>query len=248
MAEAAAAATGGWDFSWLDGRLETSGPGWDFGALVDAACRGAGRMLDVGTGGGEFLASRPCLPEATVAVESWPPNLGVARDRLAAVGVPLVRVEAAPTNDDQHPTASGRLPLAPRTFDLVTARHEAFVASEIRRVLRPGGRFLTQQASSGSDQFHRLLGQAPPARPALDLDLLLAQVAGSGLQIEDAGLGIETLRFADIGALAWYLRMVPWAVPGFAIGRYRDALIAAADRELVVRQERYWMCARRPRP
>ena len=34
--------------------------------------------------------------------------------------------------------------------------------------------------------------------------------------------------FADIGALAWYLRSVPWAVPGFTVSTYRQALLSAS--------------------
>lgn len=53
------------------------------------------------------------------------------------------------------------------------------------------------------------------------------------------------LRFADVGALARYLRMVPWAVPGFDITVHRNALESAAARDLVVRQERFLLSCRR---
>ncbi len=49
----------------------------------------------------------------------------------------------------------------------------------------------------------------------------------------------------EAGALAWYLRMVPWAVPGFDIGTHRQAREAAAGRDLVVYQERFLLCGRR---
>jgi hypothetical protein len=58
-------------------------------------------------------------------------------------------------------------------------------------------------------------------------------------------MGCEVLRFADIGALAWYLRMVPWAVPGFDITTHRGALESAAGRDLVIRQERFLLSCRR---
>jgi hypothetical protein len=63
----------------------------------------------------------------------------------------------------------------------------------------------------------------------------------------DAGnrRGIARRGGADVGALAWYLRMVPWAVPGFDVTAHRPALEAAADRELVVHQERFLLVGRR---
>ncbi len=55
----------GWDFSYLS-RTErmTSEPlPWSYGSLVIAAMAGAGSMLDMGTGGGEFLSAlRPFPP------------------------------------------------------------------------------------------------------------------------------------------------------------------------------------------
>lgn len=30
--------------------------------------------------------------------------------------------------------------------------------------------------------------------------------------------------FYDIGAVVYFLRLVPWIVPGFTVARYRDAL------------------------
>jgi hypothetical protein len=95
------------------------------------------------------------------------------------------------------------------------------------------------------DQFHALLGVRAPSRPAFDLDLLVGQAVRAGLTVEDAQVGRETTWFADVGALAWYLRMVPWAVPGFDVAAQRQALETAAARDLVVYQERFLLVGRR---
>ena len=131
-------------------------------------------------------------------------------------------------------------------FDFILNRHEAFAASEVARVLAPGGRFLTQQAGSGPDQLHALLGLRAQRRPAFDLDLLVGQAVRAGLAVEDARAGnLEKIRFADVGALAWYLRMVPWAVPGCDVTSYRQALEAATARGLGIDQERFLRNCRR---
>ncbi|MBD3647870.1 MAG: hypothetical protein HUJ31_10560, partial [Pseudomonadales bacterium] len=32
--------------------------------------------------------------------------------------------------------------------------------------------------------------------------------------------------FDDVGAIVWYLQMVPWQIPDFTVERYRDRLMA----------------------
>ncbi len=79
----------GWDFSYLS-RTErmTSEPlPWSYGSLVIAAMAEAGSMLDMGTGGGEFLSALRPLPPDTHATEGWAPNIPVARERLEPLGI-----------------------------------------------------------------------------------------------------------------------------------------------------------------
>ena len=244
--EAATAPVAGWDFTWASGRIAVVSPlSWDFTALAGGALRAATAALDMGTGGGEFLDGFADLPARTVATESWPPNVPVAGERLARRGVPVVQSAGATDNALQDDDEADRLPFKDAAFDLVLSRHEAFAAWEVARVLTPGGRFLTQQAGSAPGQLHALLGLRPPGRPVFDLDLAVSQVVRAGLTVEDARIGREAVRFADVGALAWYLRMVPWAVPGFDIATRRSALEAAAGRDLLVYQERFLLSCRR---
>jgi SAM-dependent methyltransferase len=248
LEEAAAAPVAGWDFRWglESGRVAIVKPvPWNYAELAADALRAASAALDMGTGGGEFLDGLPDFPARLVATESWPANVPLAARRLAPRGVSVIRTEGAAGNQFQTGEEDDRLPFGDRVFDLVLNRHEAFAAGEVARVLAPGGRFLTQQAMSGTGQLHALLGLPRPELPVIAFDLLLGQVTRAGLTIESAETGYELLRFADIGALAWYLRMVPWAVPGFDIATHRDALASAADRELVIRQERFLLSCRR---
>ena len=244
--EAAAAPATGWDFAWGSGRITTISPlPWDFRTLAADALRAAAVALDMGTGGGEFLSGIPDLPARMMATESWPPNVSVAAARLAKRGVPVIHCEGATDNALQSGDGEGRLPFRDGAFDFVLNRHEAFAAAEVARVLAPGGRFLTQQAGSARDQFHALLGLDSPPRPAFDLDLLVGQVVRAGLAVERAEVAREAVRFADVGALAWYLRMIPWAVPGFDVMAHRSALESAAGRDLLVYQDRFLLSCRR---
>ena len=234
----------GWDFSRLGARLVNEPPPWAFEEIVAHRAARATTMLDMGTGGGEWLSSLRVRAPVTVATESWPPNVGVAASKLHALGVPVVQDEGATDNLRQHSEdPRGRLAFTAETFDLVTNRHESFVASEVSRVLRSEGTFVTQQAHSGSQQFHELLGIQPPEVEEFEIDLALEQLGAAGLIVDEADEGYATTIFADIGALAWYLRSVPWAVPGFSISAYRHALMRLHGDPIRVAAKRFWVRA-----
>lgn len=138
-------------------------------------------MLDMGTGGGEWLSSLSRRGSLTAATESWPPNFGGAAARLRALGIPVVQAEGAADNHRQdREDPRGRLPFRTEAFDLVTNRHESFVASEVVRVLCPTGTFITQQAHSGSRQFHELLSLPPPQVDEFGLGMALEQLDLAG--------------------------------------------------------------------
>lgn len=251
MAEAMRRPFVGWDVSY-DGRITTVPP-WDFDAIVDRAARTSPDLLDLGTGGGEWLAARPRLPPRTVATEGWPPNVPVARARLVPLGIEVVGVEGAPDNVDQEANAKGgALPFADEAFHLVTSRHESYRPHEVRRVLAPGGCFLTQQvASRAADDFRRLLGDPVPSAPSdWHRAFAVRQVCEAGLVVEEQGEGFETMAFADVGALAWYLVNLPFMLPDFSIVVARDRLRRLhteqrGGRALEVRQPLFWLQASR---
>lgn len=224
MAEAQDRPFEGWDFSY-DGRIVTEEP-WDFGGLVDAFAANSPDLLDLGTGGGEWLSAR-MLPKRTVATEGWAPNVPAARARLAPLGVEVVAVEGAPENVAQEEGApGGGLPFPDGSFHLVVSRHESYLPAEVRRVLAPGGRFVTQQvASTIADDFRWLLGEAPPATARVwDLDFALSQLSRAGFVIEAREQGDQLMRFADVGAFAWYLKNLPFIIPDFRIDRMQGRL------------------------
>ena len=249
----------GWDFSWLEGRVRVEPLPWDFEALAADRARRSPDLLDMGTGGGERLSRLPGRPARTVATESWAPNVPVAARRLRPLGIPVVHAEGAPDNADQsseRPASplTGRLPFRSASFYLVTNRHEAFVAGEAARVLRPGGRFITQQIENAwADDYFRLLGRPlPPSPPRRwELALAVAQVEAAGLEVLARGEGDERRAFLDVGALAWYLKAVPWAIPGFSIAAFRPRLARlhaqiASDGPLTVSAPHFWLEAGEP--
>ncbi|MGC5020035.1 methyltransferase domain-containing protein [Micromonospora sp. DT47] len=215
VAEAAAAPVDGWGFSWLDGRATEERPPWGYARLMAVRMAEVAAALDIDTGGGEVLAEVPHPPKLLVATEAWPPNVAVARRTLRRVGARVVRVADRPP-----------LPLRDGVFDLVTSRHPVDTWwVEIARVLRPGGRYLSQQVGAGTmrELSEAILGPLPlPA--SRHPEQAVADARAAGLRV--VRLEPATLRaiFHDIGAVVWFLRKVVWTVPGFDVDRYRPQL------------------------
>jgi SAM-dependent methyltransferase len=258
IAEGLAADTAGWDFGRFAGRMVVTAPPWDYHALVeDIVGPDTSALLDMGTGGGEWMAGwlsgRPTRPAMTVATECWPPNVPVAAGRLKPFGVTVVRAEGAADNIDQGPDdRSGRLPFRSGRFDVVINRHESYRPAEIARVLRPGGMFLTQQVATGGRDLHELLGLPLPDPGCWSLRYAVDQAAAGGLTVLDGAVGEELTVFHDAAPLLWYLRQVPWTVPGFDPSRDLNR-IRAAQRHIdqhgpvQIRRPHFWFRAtRRP--
>ena len=241
----------GWDLRALGDRLEIAPLPWDFTATVERHTRSAPDLLDLGTGGGEWLASLTQRPARTVATETWPPNVDVAGRRLRPLGITVVRTDPAPDNVDQaEDETRGRLPFPDDSFALATSRHTSFVAGEVARVLDFDGAFLTQQVGGAYDDFYSALDLPPPPPPARSWDLGLAeqQLTRAGLQVVDSGEGTEITSFADVGAFVWYLKMIPWTVENFSVAAHRPALERLHERivcdgPLRVRLPAFWLKA-----
>ena len=217
VAEGAAAPVEGWDFSWFEGRATEERPPWGYARLMRERIRSAASALDIETGGGEVLATVPKAPHLLVATESWPPNIAVARRRLAPLGVHVVAVADSPT-----------LPFAGATFDLVLSRHPVVILwDEIARVLRPGGTYFSQQIGAGTNRELTDFMMGPqPVNQQRSATSLRSGAEAAGLEIvrlQSCALRVE---FSDVAAVVCFLRKVPWTVPGFSVPRYGPRLRA----------------------
>ena len=135
MAEEEIAHIHGWDFSHIEGRyMEEDDLPWDYRKEILRYLKPEMRILDIDTGGGEFLLSLNHPYANTAATENYPPNVDLCRETLLPLGI-----------DFRVADGKGLLPFEDASFDMVINRHGDFNPGEIHRVLKPGGLFITQQ-------------------------------------------------------------------------------------------------------
>lgn len=214
LREGSAAVSQGWDFSFLNARLNSDRLPWVYEDLARREIARSARVLDIDTGGGElFAALYP--PAGSTALEPYPPNLPVAAECLEPLGI------------DVRARTGERYPVADEDYDLVLNRHAHLGADEIYRTLMPGGGFLTQQVGRGNDrEFNDALGvpEGDQGSAFGSADELAATLHTSGLTVTDAREAWITCRYLDIGAVVFQLLSVPWQAPGFSVTKHREAL------------------------
>jgi SAM-dependent methyltransferase len=234
----------GWDFSHLDGRMIQEEHPWSYLTRAAELMHNSASVIDLDTGGGErFLSLREHWPAKVVATEEYPPNFALATQRLAPHGAQVFSVPL--TDYDPMPFADGE-------FDLVLNRHAGFNPAEVARILAPGGTFLTQQVHGMWAWDLLAVFGAQPQWPDATPAKYAPRLQGAGLEIVQVQEWEGKLRFTDVGAIAYYLKAVPWMVPGFTVETHQRYLFALQDRldagqELAFAAGLYLIEARKPR-
>ena len=233
LAEAVAAPFSGWDFSWLEGRRveeEDTQTTWDYDERARKRIQAAAFLLDLGTGGGERLSQLGPFPPLAVATEAYGPNVPVATRRLQPLRVQVVRTHPG-VHDSRGPQPDGsfaerRLPFPDASFELVLAHSRAFCPAEVYRVLRPGGLLLTAQgAPSVPPTLADILEGPIPAwaqeGQGWDIDTTLDEAGFATVEKLDT---FPKTTYLDIGAVVYFLKVVPWTITDFDVERYRERL------------------------
>jgi SAM-dependent methyltransferase len=214
--EAEQAPLGAWDFTWLDGRAVEDRPSWRYFDRVVERVAGVSALLELQAGVGAMIGSLPRLPGMAAATEGFAPSVAAAEPRLRSRGVHLVVTS----------TATPGLPFAAGTFDLVVSRHPVEVWwAEIARVLRPGGTYFAQHVGPHSLRplSEALMGPRPHGSER-DTEVERRAAEAAGLVVRSMRLEHPRTAFHDVGAVVYFLRLVPWIVPGFTVPAYREPL------------------------
>ena len=233
----------GWDFSYLNGRMLEEQPPWSYLGRAAELMKQSSSVVDLDTGGGErFFELREHWPPKVVATEHYPPNFKLATERLTPFGATVVDIQLSDF---------GLMPFADGEFDLVTNRHAAFNPYEVGRVLAPGGTFLTQQVHGLWAVDLLAAFDARPQWPDATAEKYLPRLQEAGLEIVDAQNWKGELTCTDVGAIVYYLRAIPWIVPGFSVEIHLKYLLKLQEQlerkgVLAFTSRRYLIEARKP--
>ncbi len=219
LKEEKAAQIHGWDFSHIKGRFEEDNDlPWDYKKIVLTYLKEDMKLLDIDTGGGEFLLSLNHPHSHTSATEGYPPNVALCSKTLLPLGI-----------DFREMSRYDSMPFDDNSFDIVINRHGNYAVEELYRVLKPHGLFITQQVGRDNDRelIKLLCPDSPKLFPNANLKYqsILFQNAGfSILRGEEAYIPI---RIHDVGALVWFARIIEWEFQGFSVENNFDQMIEA---------------------
>jgi SAM-dependent methyltransferase len=198
----------GWDFSFLEGRFVEDELSWNYREIVKSNINESDILLDMGTGGGEFLSSlKDYLPLKTTATEGYKPNVEIARKTLKPLHIEVIEID----NDEA-------LPFENETFDLIINRHESFSSKEIFRILKKGGSFITQQVGEMDNiELNYFFNDKSCDKNEWCLDNVLEDLEENRIITEYKKEEFINSRFLDIGAVIYYLKVISWQIPNFQV-------------------------------
>ncbi len=239
-----------WGAGFLPGRYVPGEVSWTWPGVVAPYLKGTTALLDLGTGEGMRLAGLPGLPRLTVATEEWMPTVPAAARTLIPRGIQLVVCGTAQENTRPDAPARTGLPFADASYDVVLSRHTAYDPDEVRRVLRPGGVFVTQQVGLGEVDAIRDLLELPEIPGTWTLAEAVRQTEAGGLTAVASREERPAAGFTDLGAFVGYLRSTPWAVPELDREQLRpvgERLHERCERTggIEAASHRFWLAARR---
>lgn len=198
----------GWDFTYLDGRWSNEKLPWNYKRILLNYLNPSDKLLDMGTGGGEFLLTLNHPYKLTSVTESYLPNVNLCHDTLSPLGIDVRQVF-----DDR------RLPFDADTFDIIINRHESFNIGEVKRILKNGGYFITQQVGgcNNNDLSHKLIDDFIPQFINHDLEHCRELLINEGFDVMLEEEAFIQIKFYDLGALVYFAKIIEWEFPGFSV-------------------------------
>ncbi len=207
----------GWDFSYLDGRTIEEELPWNYETIVRRHLKPDDVLLDMGTGGGEFLLTLNHPYHKTYVTEAYPPNIELCYKKLGCLGIHVNGV-----------LEGGILPFEDGSMDIIINRHESYDIDEVYRVLRHGGIFITQQVGGENNVvFSNQLCNA--VARTNDFKNTMAYQANefveAGFTIIDSGEYFPALKFLDTGALVYFAKIIEWEFIDFSVDNCFEELL-----------------------
>lgn len=205
----------GWDFSYIENRWNSEDLPWDYPMIVVSFLKNNDKLLDMGTGGGEFVLTLKHPYAMTCVTEAYPPNVRLCKEKLEPLGITVKQVY----EDD-------KLPFGDKSFDIIINRHESFDYSEVNRILKKGGYFITQQVGGENDYdlSYTLIDNFHPQFSNHTLKNNANGLKKHGFRILKSVEVFTPIYFYDVGALVYFAKIIKWEFPGFSVDTCFDNL------------------------
>ena len=198
----------GWDFSHLKNRWKDEKLPWNYERILREYLKDDYNLLDMGTGGGEFLLSLKHPYRKTSVTEMWEPNVKLCKEKLEPLGVEVQQV----FNDSE-------LPFNDDTFDIIINRHESYDVREVKRILKSNGIFITQQVGGKNNEVlsKRLIKDFEPQFVNVNLENAVKELEKNSFETLYTNEYFPYLHFYDIGAIVYFVKVVEWEFPNFSV-------------------------------
>ena len=193
----------GWDFSPVSFRRDPVP--WEYSNVARRYLHQDGRMLDIGTGGGEELLKLTPYFGTGVGIDSDPAVLHVARENIPVSLIQKVSFQEMYGEE---------LEFQDGEFDVVLNRLAPVDVEETVRVLRSGGVFVTEQVGPNSTRNICAMlgctsGGAYDSDATQALDALVEAFRLSGCAITARAEYDVPYWFMDVDSLVFWLKAVP---------------------------------------
>ena len=212
----------GWDFSHIKGKYdEEHDLPWNYEKIVRQYLSPEMKLLDIDTGGGEFLLSLNHPYYNTAATEFYQPNVELCKRKLLPLGI-----------DFQKADGNYKFPFMDQSFDIIINRHGNFNPKEIWRMLKKDGIFITEQVGAENDRklVELLLNDVPDIPfPNQYLKIIRTDFETIGFSVIEADEVFRPIKFWDVGALVWFARIIEWEFPNFHVKDCLDNLYHAQE-------------------
>lgn len=206
----------GWDFSYLNGRWEIEQLSWDYKEIVLSYLNENMNLLDLGTGGGEFLLTLNHPYQKTSVTEGYEPNILLCQQTLETLGIRV------------YPVHNDKLENVPdNAFDIVINRHESYNETEVRRVLKEKGIFITQQvgAYNNKDLATFFDENHVDQFPDITLNKACNRLKKVGFKICYQNEYYPKIKFFDLGAIAYFAKIIEWEFINFTVEKTLDKFL-----------------------
>ena len=199
----------GWDFSYLDGRWDDEELPWDYKIIVKQYLKPELNLLDMGTGGGEFLLTLNHPYNNTSVTEGYKPNYEICVNKLKPLGIKVYNY----VGDEKLSLISDN------TYDIIINRHESYNEQEIYRILKPNGIFITQQvgAFNNKELSHFFDENHVNQFPELTLERSIKRLENNDFKILYSDEYFPILKFYDLGAIAYFAKIIKWEFVNFNV-------------------------------